>query len=122
MTRSIWVKRLLPSVQIQAKRVKQEKDEYNLITKAEFPFTVEASSAPEPVKGWELNVLPEGYRIKSVYKIFCKTPLQSSEEGKNDYPDEILINGAWYVVFKVEPWVNGLDTNYCAYLVNKNQR
>lgn len=121
MSRSIWNMKFLQGVDINALRVRIQNDEYNIPRSIEFDFTVKNADI-QPVKGNELQAVPEGYRVKSVYKVFSKTPLTAGKEGSDNLPDKLLIFGEWHVVFKVEKWLYGLDDYYLAYVVNENPR
>ncbi len=121
MGRSIWNMRFLQGVDVQAVRVRSQLDEYNIPQAITLDFVVKNADI-QPVKGSELLVIPEGYRTKSVYKVFSKTPMTAGHEGTDTLPDKVLIFGEWCVVFKVEPWLQGLDDYYLAYVVSENQR
>lgn len=121
MSRSIWKKRFIPTINLEAVRVFQEQDEYYATTKVEVPFTVEEADV-QPVKGWELSALPEGYRQKGVFKIYTPTEMIAGVEGTDKLPDKVKYKGTWWVVFSVEPWLDGLDDHYCVYIVSENGR
>lgn len=121
MSRNIWKRRLIPTINLEAKRVRQEEDEYYAVREVEILFTVEEADV-QPVKGFELSVLEEGYRSKGVFKIYTPTELVAGKEGTNILPDKVKYKGAWFTVFKVDPWLDGLDDHYCAYIVSENRR
>jgi hypothetical protein len=121
MSRSIWVRKFIPMIELEAKRVFQEEDEYHAVTRKEFSFTVKDADV-QPVKGNELLTLEEGYRVKSVFKVYTPTEVIAGKEGSINLPDKIKYRDVWYSVFKVEPWLDGLDAHYCVYMVSENGR
>ena len=121
MSRSIWNLRFLQGLDIQGRRVRVQNDEYNISRKVEFDFIVQDADI-QPIKGNTLLAVPDGYRNKSIYSVYTKTPLTSGKEGTDNLPDKLLIFGEWHVVFRVDKWLNGLDDYYMAYVVNENPR
>jgi GTP:adenosylcobinamide-phosphate guanylyltransferase len=113
--------KFIPKVNLAGERVYQEEDEYYAVTEVKVPLVIEEADI-QPVKGHELMTLEEGYRVKSVYKVFTPTLLSAGKEGTNILPDRIFYKGIWFVVFKVEQWLDGLDDHCCAYIVSENGR
>lgn len=64
----------------------------------------------QPASGKELEILPEGKRSKSVYKIFANlnNDFTSFDDLKQLEADNIIYDGMIYQVIKVEKWNNGL--------------
>ena len=75
-------------------------------SKIEIPFT----GTFQPASGKELEILPEGKRSKSIYKIFANlnNNFTSFDDLKQLEADNIIYDGMIYQVIKVEKWNNGL--------------
>lgn len=121
MSRSIWNLKFLQGIDVEAVRTRVQNDEYNIPRTVEFEFIV-ANADIQPVRGNEINIIPEGFRGKSLYKIYSKTPMTAGKEGTDNLPDKVLIFGEWHSVYQVEKWLYGLDDYYLAYVVNENPR
>ena len=121
MARSIWNMKFLQGIDVQAVRTRVQNDEYNIPRQEKFEFVVKDADI-QPVKGNDIQIIPEGYRGKSLYKVYSKTPMTAGKEGTDNLPDKLLIFGEWHSVFVVEKWLHGLDDYYLAYLVNENLR
>ncbi len=118
-----WNPKLLPRRTFAGRRIAQVLDEFNIPSEDITPFTVEQANA-QPVTGHHLEVLPEGYRDKKVYKVYTTTLVKSVEEVTEDYADTIeVLPSEWFKVIKVEPWQGyGLQSHYLAYCVKENER
>lgn len=66
-------------------------------------FTIESSSL-QPISGKTLQALPEGYRSKAQYSFWTKTDIRGIQQGTNQLPDEILIDGLWYSIYSLRDW------------------
>lgn len=66
-------------------------------------FTIESSSL-QPISGKTLQALPEGYRSKAQYSFWTKTDIRGIQQGTNQLPDEILIDGLWYSIYSLKDW------------------
>jgi hypothetical protein len=118
-----WNPKLLPRRTFNGRRVSQTLDEFNIPSEATVAFTVEQANA-QPVTGHHLEVLPEGYRDRKVYKVYTTTPVYSAEEGTDQFSDEIeVLPGEWFKVIKVEAWQGySLQSHYLAYMAEVNER
>lgn len=67
------------------------------------PFIIEAASI-QPVSGWTMQSLPEGYRSKAQYTFWTKTDIISLKQGTDNLSDQILIDGEWYSIFTRGDW------------------
>lgn len=66
-------------------------------------FEIEAASL-QPISGKTLQALPEGYRSKAQYSFWTKTPIQGIQQGTDQLPDMILIDGLWYSIYSLKDW------------------
>ncbi len=66
-------------------------------------FTIEATSL-QPITGKTLQALPEGYRVKAQYSFWTKTEIRGLQQGTDQLPDEILIDGLWYSIYSFKDW------------------
>ena len=86
------------------------------------PFTIENASV-QPVTGYSLQAVPEGYRDNRVVKIYTTTEVVIGEEGTTLKGDQIEFEtGRWGRVIKVEPWQVGVQSHYLAFVVEVNER
>lgn len=67
------------------------------------PFTIMASSI-QPLNGKTLNALPEGYRAKAQYQFWTKTAILGIDQGTEQLPDQIEIDGYWYSIYNLRDW------------------
>lgn len=72
----------------------------------------------QPANGKELELLPEGKRNHSIYKIFANltNDFTSFDDLKQLEADNIIYNGSTYQVIKVEKWDNGLIPHWEFYV------
>jgi len=66
-------------------------------------FTIESSSL-QPISGKTLQALPGGYRSKPQYSFWTKTDIRGIQQGTDQLPDEILIDGLWYSIYSLKDW------------------
>ncbi|WNL63495.1 hypothetical protein [Citrobacter phage Tr1] len=66
-------------------------------------FVIESSSL-QPISGKTLQALPDGYRSKAQYSFWTRTEVRSIEEGSDQLPDQILIDGKWYSIYAHKDW------------------
>lgn len=66
-------------------------------------FTIEAASL-QPISGKTLQALPEGYRSKAQYSFWTKTDIRGIQQGTEQLPDMILIDGLWYSIYSLKDW------------------
>lgn len=66
-------------------------------------FTIEANSL-QPISGWTLQSLPEGYRSKAQYSFWTVTPINPLVQGTDELSDQILIDGKWYSIYARKDW------------------
>jgi len=71
------------------------------------PFTFITSV--QPLKGSELQMLPEGRRDSTSYTLFTDTKLRKLKE---ENPDIVIIDDEQLEVFKRENWQNGIINHY----------
>lgn len=117
-----WGPKLIPRKTFNARRREEVTDEFGLVDETYVSFTVDNAGA-QPVTGYESSALPEGYRDKNVYKVFTTTYVRPSEEGTENYADQIEVEGGkWFTVIKVQNWSYGLQSHYLAYVVEENER
>jgi hypothetical protein len=64
------------------------------------PFTIEASV--QPLRGNEVDRLPEGLRTRELKKLYTSTELNGSAPGEE--PDRVTIDGEVWEVATVERW------------------
>lgn len=67
------------------------------------PFTIEATNV-QPISGWTLQALPEGYRSKAQYTFWTTTNIQPLDQVNDDVSDQIQINGEWYSIYSRKDW------------------
>lgn len=112
--------RFLDGIDVPATRTRMQPDEYNKFTEVTFDFVVK--NADIQPTGNKLMALPEGLRNSVEYTVYSKTPMTAGKEGSNEKPDKLLIYGEWFVVIKCDPWLNGLDDYYLAYVSRETKR
>jgi hypothetical protein len=111
-----WRPKLLPRREFSAIRTNSILDEYNLSTKVEEPFSVENSSAPQPVTVDDNIPLPEGLANAELYKIYTTTPLRGVKVGTTELADTVIVEGEKYTVVRSKKWSAGLLDHYEVYL------
>lgn len=72
----------------------------------------------QPLKGEDLERLPEARRKLASFSLFTESQLKAAEENQNN-PDIAVIDGQEYEVERVEPWQNGLINHYKAIVVRR---
>jgi hypothetical protein len=70
-------------------------------------FVIQASV--QPVKGSEMEMLPEGRRNSQAVKIYTSTKLNTVEEAN---PDLLQAFGSDFEIFSVEPWQSNVINHY----------
>ncbi len=85
------------------------------------PFTIQGSV--QPLKGREMEALPEGRRAGSVFKIYTDTKLRTVDDKAQANPDRITFRVPafdstaplrTYEVIQVFEWQNGIVPHYKA--------
>ena len=71
----------------------------------------------QPVKGRELETLPEGRREIETYKMYCSEKLNTVTDNSNN-PDIVTYNSGDYEIFIRYDWQNNILNNY-KYLIQK---
>lgn len=120
---SIWSPQLIPRKTLNAKRLTGgvDPDGYP-IDDVEAPFIVENASV-QPVTGYALQAVPEGYRDNRVVKVYTTTEVLIADEGTTLKGDLVEFEtGRWGRVIKVEPWNVGVQSHYLAFVVEVNER
>lgn len=74
---------------------------------AESTFTIQASV--QPLKGKEMEMLPEGRRNSQSVKIYTDTQLQTVASGN---PDRLVAFGHDFEIQTVEPWQSNVLNHY----------
>lgn len=74
----------------------------------------------QPVKGKELQALPEGMRVQGVVKLFTQTELFTVRTSECKLPDQVLYRGVMYLVSDVEDW-HDLGNFYRALLLRRDR-
>ena len=67
------------------------------------PFTIETTNV-QPISGWTLQALPEGYRSKAQYTFWTTTDIQPLDQGEGLLSDQIQIKGEWYSIYSRKDW------------------
>jgi len=73
----------------------------------------EVVACVQPVTGWDLKNLPEAQHAEETKVIYCATELRTRTTEQE--PDRIVIDGAYYEIFRVEKWEAFGDTHWRAY-------
>lgn len=78
------------------------KNSYNGVEYEQFP--IEAASV-QPIDGYTLQALEEGYRSKAVYQFWTKTRINGLEQNTDQLSDQILLDGEWFSIYNLKPWI-----------------
>lgn len=63
----------------------------------------------QPMKGYELLIMPESERSKVWWKLYTDVELRTQKEGAGGYDaDEFVWKGDTYKIMKVDNWINGM--------------
>ena len=65
----------------------------------------------QPLSPRDLQVLPEGYRVKQGYKLYTDLKLNTVRESGSKLADRVTAYGETFVVMSTERW-NGTDLPY----------
>lgn len=79
-------------------------------------ITFEITASVQQISGSELASLPENRRELHTLKIYTDADLISIEQGVNNNPDLIAIDGALYEVYKKFSWKNDVINHYKYFL------
>ena len=66
----------------------------------------------QPLRGKEMELLPEGRRESQAYKLYTGTQLFTVKTSPTNNPDQIQIDSNWFEVLIVEPWQNTIINHY----------
>ena len=66
-------------------------------------FVIESSSL-QPISGFTLQAVPEGYRSKAQYTFWTVTEIRPLIQGSNQLSDQINIDGKWYSIYALSDW------------------
>lgn len=70
--------------------------------------------AVQPLRGRDLQNLPEGKHASDLRKIYCETTLRTVDETAGTPADRISIDGDTYEVITAESWASGhTGESYC---------
>jgi len=72
-------------------------------------LTVRGSLQPMSMR--DLQMLPEGERVKQTYKLYTDSLLFTGREGAMRSPDRVCVNQEWFRVHSTERW-DGTDLPY----------
>lgn len=81
----------------------------------ESQFTIKASV--QPVKGPELQSMPEGRRDSQIYKLYTDTKLNGIDKQGKKSPDIVVIDGEDFEVVSPEPWQNQIINHYKIFVI-----
>lgn len=74
------------------------------------PLSISASV--QPIKGRELESLPEGRRDKQALRLYTNFELRTAEEDDGPNADQITIDGKLFEVIAVENWANHIINHF----------
>ncbi|HEU4402346.1 MAG TPA: hypothetical protein VFT43_09590 [Candidatus Polarisedimenticolia bacterium] len=77
------------------------------------PSTFAVRASVQPLRGRELEALPEGRRSRAAYRVYTDTLLRTVDDAN---PDRIALFGEAYEVIAIEHWQNGILPHYKAVL------
>lgn len=72
---------------------------------------IQVTGSLQPMSMRDLELLPEGERVKQTFKIYTDTVLFTGREGGLRSPDRVCIGGEWFRVQASERW-DGTDLPY----------
>lgn len=77
-------------------------------------FTIQSSSL-QPISGFTLQAVPEGYREGARYTFWTVTEILPLMQGSDQLSDQILIDDKWYSIYSLSDWTRTsfLDHNQC---------
>jgi len=77
-------------------------------------FTIQSSSL-QPIGGFTLQAVPEGYRQNARYTFWTITDILPLMQGTDQLSDQILIDGKWYSIYSLSDWTRTsfLDHDQC---------
>ena len=80
------------------------------------PAVIQFSASVQPLRGKELEALPEGRRQAAAFKLYTDFKLLTVNNQGQKNPDVIVnpIDGLKYEVLQVFPWQNGVLSHYKA--------
>lgn len=70
------------------------------------------TASVQPLRGKEMEMLPEARRESQAYKLYTDTQLFTVDTTTNKNPDQVQINGDWHEVLIVEDWQNEILNHY----------
>lgn len=83
--------------------------------------TIQVKGNEQPLPGYELQHFPDSFRSKDVRKFFSLTFLNSVEEGSQQSPDKIIIDGVKFEVQKRKSYQMGVRNHFEYTLVREEQ-
>lgn len=79
------------------------------------------TSSIQPLKGKEMECLPEGRRLSEAFKMYTSSVLRTvGVSGSNLNCDRVVFNGEEFDVWELMPWQNNLNfaiVNHYKYLI-----
>ena len=72
------------------------------------PEEIEVEANVQPLKGSELQLLPESERTRETIKVYCVETLRTTEEGKQELADIVVWNGKKYRATKTMTYQMGV--------------
>lgn len=77
---------------------------------ADNTFNITASV--QPLRGKEMELLPEARREFQAYKLYSDTQLLTVNTSETKNPDQVKIDGVWHEVLIVQDWQNIIINHY----------
>lgn len=73
----------------------------NMVSYQEFTI---ATTSVQPINGWTLQAVAEGYREKAQYTFWTTTEIMPLNQGSDQLSDQIQIDGRWYSIYSLGDW------------------
>ena len=71
---------------------------------------ISIQASVQPLRGEEVQLLPEGRRNSQAVKIYTSTQLNAIASGRN--PDRLVYMGSEFEILTVEPWQSNVISHY----------
>lgn len=81
--------------------------------------TITIQASVQPMRGKDVDLLPEGRRTSQAVWIYTDTQLQLSNSTAFTNPDILVAFGSDFEVLSVEPWQSGVISHYKCMAVKK---
>ena len=107
--------KLLPTTEFQAQRVEVLYGAWNRPTSVTTNFTIKDAWL-QPITGYAQSLLPEGFRDKVAFNLYCSTKVRPAGEGTTSKADRVTVvwDGETFQadVVSVQPWQNSAFLNH----------